>query len=609
MKPITRSLLLLCAIAAGNATAGIDEGLMAHYPMDGNARDATGHGYHGTVVGGARSTTDRFGAAAGAYAFDGIDDYINLGTRLDVPAWSNYTISVWFLDDGKGRPSCGYGTGYGEKILDKTVWFHDFYLNVCPDGWHNVVVPPPKGFLSFNTYESGGDQMRDGNEAIRDGQWHHVVVTKRGSHGEMWVDGARKDSSDNVRTVFSWGPLLVGYSLSGDAYQRKFFSGKIDDLRIYGRAVSADEVRQLYGGTSAPTLAPLQSLGDVNGDGTPEVAVLSHDDLTGRTKAVVKDAATGAWVASVAFGDGAPVEFATIPDANGNGTPELMLLASGPPKTRLRDSLSAQWLSTVRFDPRLAPLDVAAMPDRDGSGVSELALLGRHVGTGHVRVETRDALSGTLVAATAIDGDCVARQLLVLPGSDRGGRSELAVLCGDRAGAGSARVIVRDIDGVRSRNIWLDDRADYLQMALLRAAGDGHDRLALLRRVRSNNALQALVLDVTTGAGHYVSFDSRFDPVRLVAIPDMTGDGQQELALLLHRDNARVQVRDSRSGESLGTVWFEARPRPLGFAVVPDLDGNGAAELAVLAEHSGGVHRVVIKDVRSGATVSSIKFK
>jgi hypothetical protein len=190
------------------------------------------------------------------------------------------------------------------------------------------------------------------------------------------------------------------------------------------------------------------------------------------------------------------------------------------------------------------------------------------------------------------------------------------VLCGNGAGAGSARVIVRDINGARSRNIWLDDRADYLQMTLLRAAdgNDGDERLALLRRIRGDDALQALVLDARTGTGRYVvPFNPQFEPIRLVAIPDMTGDGRPELALLGRNPASgvsKLQVRNSMSGELIGTVWFDTPNRPLGLAVLPDLNGNGIVELALLGDGgSDQVRRVVIKDTRSGATLSVLRFK
>ena len=231
LKNGTRRKLIALALFLFSTScyADLTTGLIAHYPFNGNANDESGNGYHGTVIG-AMLTADRNNNAASAYEFDGTNDYISIGA-LDVPSWSAYTVSAWFLNDGGGDTS----PGYGQKIIDKTIFWHDFYLSVHPD----------QGQLIYKTYEGGGDAIVDNSQSFRDGQWHHVLVKKNGSAGEMWVDGELVGISTNVRTVFSSGPLLVGYSLSSDSFQRKYWSGKIDDIRIYNRALSESEIRQL----------------------------------------------------------------------------------------------------------------------------------------------------------------------------------------------------------------------------------------------------------------------------------------------------------------------------------------------------------------------------
>src|SRR6185436_5235414 len=60
------------------AMAALDDGLIAHYPFNGNANDASTNGNNGTVVG-AQLTTDRNGNPNQAYLFNGTSDYINVG--------------------------------------------------------------------------------------------------------------------------------------------------------------------------------------------------------------------------------------------------------------------------------------------------------------------------------------------------------------------------------------------------------------------------------------------------------------------------------------------------------------------------------------------------
>src|SRR5450432_4011795 len=54
----------------------LNNGLIAYYPFNGNANDATGNGNNGIPMNGVQLTTDRFGNPNSAYLFDGIDDYI-----------------------------------------------------------------------------------------------------------------------------------------------------------------------------------------------------------------------------------------------------------------------------------------------------------------------------------------------------------------------------------------------------------------------------------------------------------------------------------------------------------------------------------------------------
>lgn len=238
-------VLGICCILLPSASADLNDGLIANYPFtfNGNANDETGNGYNGTVYG-AILTGDRFGNPSSAYGFDGVDDYIDLGNGLDVPSWENYAISVWFLNDGGGNTS----PSFGQKIMDKSYWYLDFAL---------AVVPHLNGHLWFHTYNTPyHEDIIDDSINYRDNEWHHLVVNKEGSSGQMWVDGVLKGTSDNIETVVNSMKLIIGSSEWTHSHQHVFWSGKIDDIRIYNRVLSGDEIRQLYGVYSCVGFAP-----------------------------------------------------------------------------------------------------------------------------------------------------------------------------------------------------------------------------------------------------------------------------------------------------------------------------------------------------------------
>ena len=72
-----RCFAFLVISIAGVASAGLDDGLVAHYPFDGNANDISGNGYHGNVMG-PTLTPGQDGVANSAYQFDGSNDRIDL---------------------------------------------------------------------------------------------------------------------------------------------------------------------------------------------------------------------------------------------------------------------------------------------------------------------------------------------------------------------------------------------------------------------------------------------------------------------------------------------------------------------------------------------------
>ena len=79
------------------------------------------------------------------------------------------------------------------------------------------------------------------NGFVSDGNWHHVVATRSGNDFEMYVDGAAGSiSTASLGTVTSNEPLLIGGTASSD------YEGKLDEVRLYTRALSASDVAELY---------------------------------------------------------------------------------------------------------------------------------------------------------------------------------------------------------------------------------------------------------------------------------------------------------------------------------------------------------------------------
>ena len=271
--------LFLCSSLA---TAGLNDGLMAHYPFNGNMLDESGNGYDGTVPSNLQYgscntptlTADRHGNSNSAYTFQQACIKIGekAGARLNLPSWPTYSVSVWFLNDGSDE-----GQGYGQKVIDQTTWYSDFYVSVYGSG-------SADGYLVFKTYQDGAGALSVSDRNYGDNQWHHVVVNRNGSDAKVWVDGMLKGTIDNTKTVTNNQPLLLGYSDSGDSYQRKYWSGALDDVRLYDRLLTEEEVQQLFLGTLEVAIDVKPGSDDncinIDGHGVIPVAILGADNFS-----------------------------------------------------------------------------------------------------------------------------------------------------------------------------------------------------------------------------------------------------------------------------------------------------------------------------------------
>ncbi|MFA5061909.1 MAG: LamG domain-containing protein [Patescibacteria group bacterium] len=93
--------------------------------------------------------------------------------------------------------------------------------------------------FSYSTYNS--PEAFQGNAIIKDNKWHLGVYTLNGTKGRFYVDGILDKEIDQTRTTFTLAGA-IGFGMGSPDY----FNGLIDDVRVYNRALSAQEVQQLY---------------------------------------------------------------------------------------------------------------------------------------------------------------------------------------------------------------------------------------------------------------------------------------------------------------------------------------------------------------------------
>ncbi|HNI05051.1 MAG TPA: MopE-related protein [Flavobacteriales bacterium] len=201
-------------------------GLVAQWLFNGNLNDHSTNGNNGTAPGGASFTTGMDGTANGAFQFGGSryvlvphSNSLNLGT-------GDYTYSVWL----------NWAAGSLGNIFDKGESCCSPYR-----GLQCFVDHPSAGVFHGRNNSSKAVSSSGG---LGNNAWHHIVHTRTGSTMRIYVDGVLNATATHpVENITTSIALFIGRN-SASAIQ--FYSGKMDNLRLYNRALTAQEVTDLF---------------------------------------------------------------------------------------------------------------------------------------------------------------------------------------------------------------------------------------------------------------------------------------------------------------------------------------------------------------------------
>lgn len=194
------------------------------------AADSSPSGNDGTVNGTATWTT---GTIGGALEFDG-STYVAIPNEADYDLANAVSYSVWIKVGSSPVDWFGVITKYDNMNLQR------------------------RQSENYLTWQTAGltDYQLDASTNVLDGQWHHVACTYDGSMKRIYVDGsldgeaAATGSIDTTDTQVEIG--------RNGRWQDLEFVGVMDDVRIYNRAITLEEVQALYamgsGGPQGPTI-------------------------------------------------------------------------------------------------------------------------------------------------------------------------------------------------------------------------------------------------------------------------------------------------------------------------------------------------------------------
>jgi hypothetical protein len=199
-------------------------GLVAAYGFDetssATATDASGHGNQGTISGATR-IAGRFG---GALNFDGTNDWITIADAPSLDLSAAMTIEAWVY------PTSGTKN---HAVISKEDGANGAVYAIYSSG--NNFRPNSEIVVNGSNRENA-----DGSGQLPVNVWTHLAATYDGTRLRLFVNGVEVGNRNVSGTIrASSGPLRVG----GNTIRADFFAGRLDEVRVYARALSAAEIR------------------------------------------------------------------------------------------------------------------------------------------------------------------------------------------------------------------------------------------------------------------------------------------------------------------------------------------------------------------------------
>ena len=212
------------------------------------AMDYSGYGNDAAVIG---ATWTEDGVVGGAYRFDGSNDWIrindspSLGPEVGgAEAWNAISLELWV------KPEADHLGAYLVSKKDPARGSGSYTLGF------STASPANSLYWAVRVGSNWRQTPLNENTVLTSGVWHHVVATYNSTHGLMlYINGSLVSSYAATGKMWTGtvdsiqgAPLFIGYD-GGSDYRNpriRYFNGFLDEIRLYPRAVSPDQILQRY---------------------------------------------------------------------------------------------------------------------------------------------------------------------------------------------------------------------------------------------------------------------------------------------------------------------------------------------------------------------------
>jgi hypothetical protein len=215
--------------AAGATTSGAPalptSGLVAYFALDETsgttAADSSGNAHAGTLV---NSPTWVAGKYGNAVQFNASSNYVDIAGESAFDFTGAMSVSFWMKRNGY--------TNQWEALITKG----DSAWGVARNGTGSSVA--------FTTFNSSSANDLFASAAVQNNEWHHVVVVYTGTQKLVYIDGVQ-NASTNYSQAIRTNNLNVRLGMNQE-FAPAYYGGALDEVRIYNRALTAQEVTALF---------------------------------------------------------------------------------------------------------------------------------------------------------------------------------------------------------------------------------------------------------------------------------------------------------------------------------------------------------------------------
>lgn len=215
------------------------DGLAAYYPYDGNGTDMGPNNLVANTVGNVSfDAADR--KTGQAAVFTGSDALVIPDTDVLNFDKGDFTVAVWV------------NTAVQKKMM---IWQESGAAGSRDNqGWMRVGNNLDSQLIQFALEDDTGGAFQSvgttelGGGTLLDGTWHHIVCVREGLASRVYVDGVlvKQGNASSIKDVSNAADFKVGTQEGPIGNYKTFFTGMLDELIIYNKALSAEEVKFLH---------------------------------------------------------------------------------------------------------------------------------------------------------------------------------------------------------------------------------------------------------------------------------------------------------------------------------------------------------------------------